>query len=114
MKIRLDGRLVQLALGLIRRKNLDPISALRGLVGCDHHHAVSFRLLRGGAIRVKPYDDLVSTVAQILRLRMSLAAVADDRDGFALQGVWVGVFLVKNSSHGSSSGSVRGRTVSPL
>ena len=36
------------------------------------------------ALRVESDDDLVSAVAQVLRLRMALAPVTEDSDGLAL------------------------------
>ncbi len=103
VQVGLDRRLVKFSLRLIGRKNVNPVRALRRLVGRDHDHSVGLRLLRRGPVRVQSNDDFVSTIAQVLRLGVSLAPVAQDCDGLALQGVGVGVFLVINSSHRSSS-----------
>src|SRR5580693_6278579 len=56
-------------------------------------------MLRAGAVGLEAHDDLVAAVAQVLRLRVSLAAVAQDGDGFSLQGLGISVMLVENSSH---------------
>ena len=99
MQVGLDLRLVELALGLVGREDLDPVGALGGLVGSDHDHAVGFGLLGGGAVGVEADDDFVSAVAEVLGLGMSLAAVPQDRDGLALQSIGICIFFVKNCSH---------------
>ena len=78
MEVRLDLRLVEFALGLVGRKDLDPVGALGGLIGRDHDHAVGFGLLRGGPIGVEADDHFVSAVAEVLGLGVALAAVAQD------------------------------------
>ena len=99
MQIGLDELLVDLRLGLVGSENLDPVGALGGLVGSHHDHAVGPRLLGALASRVEPNDDFVSAVAKILRLRVSLAAIADDGDRLALQCLGLRVAFIKNSNH---------------
>ncbi len=53
MEVRLDLRLVEFALGLVGREDLDPVGALGGLIGRDHDHAVGFGLLSGGPVGVE-------------------------------------------------------------
>ena len=84
MQVRLDLRVVKVALRLVGREDLDPVGALRGFRGSDYHHAVGACLLGRGPLRVQADDDLVSAVAQVLGLRMALAAVAQDGDGLSL------------------------------
>src|SRR5580704_6400437 len=78
---------------------MDPVGALGGLIRRYHHHAVGASLLCAVAVGVEAHDDFAAAVAQVLRLRVSLAAVAQDGDGFALQGLGIRVVLVKNGSH---------------
>src|ERR1700757_3769309 len=92
---------------------MNPVPAPGRLIRCDDYHAPPFRLLRGRALRIKTDDHFVSAVAQVLCLRMSLAAVAENCDALALQGIGVGVLLVENSSHKSSSFIRQGMRVSP-
>ena len=76
MQIWLDVLLVNLCLGLIRREYMNPVGTLRGLSWRHNQHAIGASLLRAGPIRLQTYNHLVAAVAQILRLRVSLAAVA--------------------------------------
>ena len=99
MQIRLDGLLVNLSLRLIWREHVDPVGALGSLIGGYNDHAVGTRLLGAGAVWVKTDNDLVSAVAEILRLRVSLAAVAEDRDGLTLQRLGLGISFVENFYH---------------
>ena len=87
------------------------------LVGGEHHHHVGpFRGLgdlhhrqllllglrgRGGALAQRDRDVLDAGVAQVQRVGMALAAVADDGDLLALDQVDVGVAIVIDA-HGSS------------
>src|SRR5262249_3083395 len=98
MEIRLDELVVQLSLGLVGREDVNPVGALGGFVGSDYNHAVRLGLLGALARRVEADDDLVATVAEVLGLGMPLAAVANDRDGFALQGVGPRIPFIKNSN----------------
>ncbi len=110
MQVGLDLRLVEFALGLVGRKDLNPVGALGGFVGRDHDHAVGFRLLRGGAVGIETDDDFVSAVAEVLGLGVSLTAVAEDGNGLALQCIRVCIFFVKNCSHGKLLISDKGST----
>ena len=99
MQIGLDVLVVKFGLGLVGRENVDPVGALGGLIGGDDDHAVGLGLLRALAVGIEADDDFVSAVAEILGLGVSLAAVAEDGDGFALQCLGLGVAFVKNSDH---------------
>ena len=84
MQIWPDELLVYRRLRLIRGEHVDPVRALSCLVGRHHRHAIGPRLLRTLPLRVQPNNDLVTAVAQVLRLRMTLAAVSEDGDRLAL------------------------------
>src|SRR5436190_20484791 len=75
---------------------MDPVGALRGFQRTDDHHPVLPGLLGRAAVRIKADNHLVSAVTQVLRLRMALAPVAEDCDGFALQSIGAGVVLIEN------------------
>ena len=99
MQIRLDVLLIHRRLGFVWREHMYPVRALGGLVRGDHDHAIGPRLLGARARRLQAYDDLIAAIPQILGLRVALAAIAQNGDGFALQGFGLGVSFVKNSSH---------------
>src|SRR5215471_1499179 len=96
VQIGLDELLIKLVLCLIGRKNVDPVSALCRLVWGDHDHAIGASLLGALTVGIEPDDDFMSAVAQILRLGMPLAAITEDRDGFALQRLGICITFVKN------------------
>ena len=99
MQIRLDGLLVEFALGFVGSEYVDPVGALGGLVWSDDDHAVGSRLLRAGPVGVEANDNFVSAVAEILGLGVSLAAVTEDGDRLALQCLGLRVAFIKNSDH---------------
>ncbi len=99
MQIWLNVLFVNRGLSFIGRQHVDPIGALGGLIRSHHHHAIGARLLRARPARFQPHDYLVAAIAQILRLRMPLAAVAQDGDGFALQRFGLRVVFIKNRRH---------------
>jgi hypothetical protein len=111
MEIRLDVLLVDRSLGLIRGEHLNPVGTLGSLAGSNYHHAIGAGLLGARTRGIETDDDLATAVPQILRLGMTLAAVAEDGDGFALQGIGVGVVLVKDGGHGKCSSRLRNRPV---
>jgi hypothetical protein len=80
--MRLDGGLVEQVLGLVGRKDLDPVGTLRGLVWSQNLESVRQRLLGTCAMSVKTNDDLVPAFAQVLRLRVSLTAIAKNGNRF--------------------------------
>src|ERR1700719_238330 len=71
-QMRLDRRLVEVGLGLVGSENLNPVGALRGFRRSKNRHAIGARLLGGTARGLEADDHVVSAVAQILRLRVSL------------------------------------------
>src|SRR6516225_658439 len=98
MEIRLDELIVEFSLSLVGSEDVNPVGALGGLVGGDNDHTVGLGLLGAFAVRIETDDDLVPAVAEILCLRVTLAAVANDRNGFALQGIGARVPFIKNSN----------------
>ena len=98
MQIRLDVLLVDVRLGLVGSEHVDPVGALGRLVRSHNDHAIGPRLRRALPVRVQSHDDLETAVAQILCLRMSLAAVAQDGDGLGLQCLRLGIAFIKNRS----------------
>src|SRR5271169_33703 len=99
MQIGLDELIVDLSLGLVRGEYVDPVGALGSFIRSHDDHAVGPRLLRARPIGIESDDDFVSAIAEILRLRMSLAAVAQDGDRLALQCFGLGVAFIENSDH---------------
>src|SRR5207253_2094249 len=83
---RLDLRLVEVALRLIRRKDLNPIGSFSSLSRSQHGHAVCLRLLSARPLWIKADDYVIATVAQILRLGVALASVSENCNSLALQG----------------------------
>ena len=86
VQVRLDGGGVELGLGLVGRKNLDPVGALGRFGGGQNGHAVGSSLLGRTALGIEADNDVVSAVAQILRLCMSLRTVSENGDGLAFEG----------------------------
>ena len=95
----LDGSLVKVSLRFIRRKNLKIVGALRSLCRSEHRKSISLRLLGAAAAEVEANDDVVAAVAEVLCLRVSLAAVAKHCDSFALEGGRISVVLVEDGGH---------------
>src|SRR5258708_39278672 len=86
VQMRLDGRFVEFGLGLVGRENLYPVGAFGGFGGSDHGHSIRARLLGRTTLWIEADDDVVSAVAEVLRLRVSLRAVSEHGNGFALEG----------------------------
>src|SRR5258708_108256 len=98
---RFDRRVVERSLGLVGSKNLDPVRLLGGFRGSENSKPVGFRLLGALAGRIQPDNHVVTAIAQVLGLGVSLAAVSENGDGLALQGNWIGVSLIKDGGHDS-------------
>ena len=98
-QVRLDGRFVELSLRLVGRENLDPIGALGGFGWSDDRHAVGTSLPGGAALGIESDDDVVSAIAQILRLRVSLRTIAEYGNCFALQRGRIGIVLIEDCGH---------------
>ena len=96
----LDAVVVDAALVLVGREDHDDVGPLGGVGDGLDLEAVVLRL--GGRLRavLERDDDLDARVAQVLRVRVALRAVADDRDLLALDERQVGVGVVEEFSHG--------------
>src|SRR6516225_500872 len=70
MEIGLDQLVIHLSLRLVGGENMNPVGALGSLIWSNDHHAVGLRLLRTLARRIESDNNFVSTIAEILRLRV--------------------------------------------
>ncbi len=87
--------------GLVRNEREDEGCVAEGFVWRTHLEAVGARGLGARVLRdCDPERD--PAIAQILRLRASLVAVAQDRDALAVQAAGIGV-LVEEDPRGSVS-----------
>src|SRR6185503_10223669 len=100
---RLDILLVEVALSFVGSENLDPVGFLCCLGWRENREAIRFRLGGATPARVQTDNHAVAAVAEVLGLRVSLTAVAEDGDGLALEGIWIGVVLIKDGCHGNGS-----------
>jgi len=96
MKKGLDRSFVECCLSFIRREDLNPVRPLGRLGRANDDHSICPGLPCRSSLRIKPDNNLVAAIAQVLRLGMSLAAVTQDGNGFALQGAGVSIAFVKN------------------
>src|SRR6185312_9901230 len=83
---RFNGRLVEFRLSFIRGKNLDPVGFFSRFGGSENGEPIRLRLFGTGSGRVEADNDVIAAVAQVLRLGMALASVAENRYRLALQG----------------------------
>src|SRR6476660_4744938 len=99
----LDRLLVDLALDLVRREDHDQIGLPGGVGNRDDLEAVGLGLCPALAALGQSDDHLHPAVAQVLGMRVTLAAIADDRDRRAHEWVKAGVLIVvKRGCHESS------------
>src|SRR5579863_7272905 len=84
MQIGLDRFFVEFALGFVGSEQVNPVGALGCLVGRNHDHAIRPRLLRALASWIEANNHFEAAVAEILRLRVPLAAVTNNGDRLAL------------------------------
>ena len=91
---------VEVGLSFVRGKNLDPVSFPGRFRRREHAEAIRHRLFGAAAGRVESDDDVVAAVAQVLRLGVSLAAVAEDCDSLAFEGGRISVVLVEDGGQG--------------
>ena len=90
--------LVEVRLKLVRRQYHDHVRPLRGIGWCHDGKAGALSLRRaGGASTQSDVDFRDTAVAQVHRMGVALAAVADDRNLFSLDEVNVGVPVVVNA-----------------
>lgn len=84
-------------LRLVRHEDLHDIRAAGRLADAQYFEAVVARFVSRFAF-AKPDDNLKSAVAQVLRLSMPLAAVADNCNRLALQYTLICIFFVIHSN----------------
>jgi hypothetical protein len=90
---------VQVALALVGREDDDHVGPRRGLGTGENREAGLLGLRLRLRALLQADDDLDARVAQVLRVRVALRAVADDSDLLALDQGKVGVFVVEDFSH---------------
>jgi hypothetical protein len=89
---------VQIALALVGGQHHDHVRPFGGLRRVHHLDAGGLRLGgTGGARAQRDHEILHAGILQVERVRVALAAIADDRDLFALDQVNVGVPVIINA-----------------
>ena len=83
--VRRDFVVVEVGLDVIRHQDHDGVGSLGGIGGRHHLQARGFRLLPALAAGVQADDNVEPGIAQVQRMRVALASVADDGDRAALQ-----------------------------
>ena len=94
IEIRLDLALVEIRLDMVRQQDHDDLGSFGGVRNGKHFQSRPFRLGPGLGTFVQADDDVESALQQVQRVRVSLAAVADDGDFLPLKQVEVAVRLV--------------------
>ena len=77
---RLDLRFIQVGLQMIRNQDHDDVGGLGGLRDGHHFQPRGLRFGPALAAFVEPDNDIATGIAQIQRMRVPLAAVADNGD----------------------------------
>ncbi len=75
--------LVRLAVVLVGHEQRDDVGVTRRVAGLADREPVLLRLCPALAAGLQADDDVVSAVAEVLRVRVTLAAIPDDGDGLA-------------------------------
>src|SRR6266516_2282868 len=88
-----------LAMMLIRDKNHDYISLLRGISGREHAQAIGLGLLAALAGGGKADHYIAATIAHVQRMSMTLAAIADHGDTFLLNTLKICICIVIDICH---------------
>ena len=106
MQVRQNLVLEQVSLQLIGNQDVDQISTLGCFRSGDGLEVVADGQIVVGSTGALPDDDIAAAVAQVLRLSMSLASIADNGDCFVLEQREIRVIVVINfGSHETSLGS---------
>ena len=93
-KVRLDLAGVDVALDLVGQEDIDQVAGLGGLGGRHRLEAVADGQVVIGRARALADHHVAARVAQVLRLGVPLAAIADHRDRLALEQREVGILVV--------------------
>ena len=91
-----DFRPEQVPLNFVGEQNVDDIGALGRLGEREGLEAVAHRQVVVRRSFTLPDNDIAAAVAEVLRLGMSLAAVAENGDRLVLQKCQIGVVVVIN------------------
>ena len=92
---------IDVALQFVGRQHHHDVGPFGGLGDLHHLELLAFRLLHAGRGFAQRHGDLFDAgIAQVQRMGMALAAIADNGDLLALDQVQVGVAIVINT-HGS-------------
>ena len=97
--VRRDLLVVQVALDMIGDQDHHHLGGFGGVGDRHHFQAGGFRFRPGLAALIEADHYVHARIAQVQRVRMALAAVADDGDGAAFQVVQISVFFVKAFCH---------------
>src|SRR5215831_8264786 len=92
--VRRDFLIVQITLEVVMYKDHDYVRLLGGTAGVQDAQARGFGFYPGFAARIESDDDVHAGIAQIQRMRVALAAIADDGDCAPLQEFEISVFFV--------------------
>ena len=84
---------------MVRNQDHDRVGGLGGFGGGHHLQAGGLRLRPALLPGYRPTTTSSAGIAQVQRVRVSLAAVADDGDRLALQVAQIAVFFVIAFSH---------------
>jgi hypothetical protein len=98
-EVRGDVGFVEIALDVIGYQDHHHVGGFGGFGGRQTVQAGGFGLGAALAVRGQADDYVEAGIAQVQRVRVALAAVADDGDFLAFEGVDVSVFFVKASWH---------------
>src|SRR6478609_3467678 len=96
LQIRLDRRAIRITLNLIRQQYVDDIRRLGRFLSRHRLELVLDRQVVVRTARPLADDYIYAAVAKVLRLSMSLAAVAQDGDRLAFEERKVSVVVVVN------------------
>ena len=98
-QIGLDALFVEFGLFFVRGQDHDDVRDFRSLFRRHDFQAGCFGLRPGLAALIQADDDFHSAFMQVERMRVALAAIADDGDRFAFKDLDVAVGLVVYFCH---------------
>ena len=98
-QMRLDRSLVNALLLLIGNENHDHVGSLNRLLNRGYRKSLFLRASRGRAARIGCNLDVDAAVAHVQRVRVPLAAVADNCDALGLDQAGVAVLFIIDVGH---------------